>query len=128
MAVSPAALEQENTALRVRVDRQATRIEQLEELIRSYRHRQFGASSEQTPAQARLFDEGSSDDEGAVEEPLAVKGHARTRPGRRRLSGDLRRVDVIHDLSAAEKVCADHGCELTPLGEETREQLVFTPA
>lgn len=128
MAASPAALEQENATLRAEVGRQATRISQLEELIRSFRHRQFGASSEQTPAeQARLFDEGS-DEEDAPEQRVVVKAHARTRQGRRPLSKDLPRVDVIHDLSEAEKVCAEHGCALTPMGEDTSEQLEFEPA
>lgn len=137
MAKSTSALLEENVTLRSRVDQQATtidqkdrRIQHLEELIRALRHRQFGSSSEQTPPeQERLFDQGADLEEvPAAAEPIAVKGHQRARRGRPRLSDDLPRVDVIHDLTEAEKVCAEHGCALTPMGEEASEQLEFKPA
>ncbi len=125
---SQAALREENEQLHETVDHQKTHIQQLEELIRILRHRQFGASSEQTPPeQVRLFDE----TDGPVEEeaPVPVSGHTRRKSkGRPRLSDDLPRVEVIHDLTQQEKICSEHGCELTPIGEETSEQLEFIPA
>jgi transposase len=126
---SSAQLREENVRLITLVDDQNTRIQQLEELIRTLRHRQFGASSEQVPAeQERLFDEVQAAVE-AEPEATAVRGHTRRRShGRPRLSDDLPRVEVIHDLSEAEKICTEHGCALTPIGEQTSEQLEFIPA
>ncbi len=133
---SQAVLQKENEALlslvddqQVTLSQQNTQIKRLEELIRILRHHQFGAASEKTPPeQARLFDE--TDD--PVEEeasPIPVSGHTRRKSkGRPRLPDDLPRVEVIHDLTDEEKVCSEHGCALTPIGEETSEQLEFIPA
>ena len=130
---SQAVLREENEQLRDTVDYQKIHILKLEELIRILRHRQFGASSEKTPPeQARLFDETDDAVEDPVEEdasPVPVSGHTRRKnKGRPRLSDDLHRVEVIHDLSDEEKVCTEHGCALTPMGEKTSEQLEFIPA
>ena len=137
MATS-AALQRENDSLRSllsrkddRLEQQTLRIQQLEELIRQFKHREFGATSEQTPAgQAQLFDEDEQDLEPASEagSTVEVKAHTRKSSGRTRLSDDLPRVEIIHDLSDAEKICPEHGCDLTPMGEETSEQLEFIPA
>jgi len=131
MARTAVALQQENQVLRVQLEQKDLRIHQLEALIKKFQHREFGPSSEQTPpGQGRLFDEGEAisaplDDEDASVE---VKAHARKRTRRPRLSDDLPRVDIIHDLSDAEKVCPEHGCDLVPMGEEISEQLQFIPA
>ena len=126
---SQAALREENEQLRDTVDHQKTHIQQLEELIRILRHRQFGASSEQTPPeQSRLFDETDEPVE-AQASSVPVSGHTRHKSnGRPRLSDDLLRVEVIHDLPDEEKICSEHGCALTPIGEQTSEQLEFIPA
>ena len=130
MAETDVTARQENVELRSRVDQQASRIQQLEEIIRLLRHKQFGSSSEQVPPeQDRLFDAGDADDdEPAAAEPIAVSGHQRRRQGRPKLSDDLPRIEVIHDLSDADKVCAEHGCALELIGEQSSEQLEFKPA
>lgn len=125
---SQATLREENEQLRETVNHQKTHIQQLEELIRMLRHHQFGASSEKAPPeQSRLFDE--TDDPVEEQTPVPVSGHTRRKSnGRPRLSDDLPRVEVVHDLSDEEKICSQHGCELTPIGEQTSEQLEFIPA
>ncbi|CAO4835734.1 MAG: hypothetical protein FADNKDHG_01590 [Holosporales bacterium] len=58
-----------------------------------------------------------------VQEPeKAVK-----KPGRRPIPEDYLRVEIIHDLSADEKICSC-GCTLTQFGEEISEQLDVIPA
>ncbi|MEZ5599292.1 MAG: IS66 family transposase [Pseudomonadales bacterium] len=107
------------------------RIRQLEELILTLRHRQFGASSEQiAPGQASLFDEPAAPDEEAAQADatVTVPAHQRQVKRRPRLSPDLPRVDVVHDLPEAEKVCPDHGCALEPMGDAISERLRFIPA
>lgn len=47
--------------------------------------------------------------------------------GRKPISGEYFREDVIHDLSDEEKVCAC-GCKLINIGEEVAEQLEVIPA
>ena len=92
--------------------------------------RQFGPSSEQETKQYYLFDEAES----RVEEPseheapsnTQVKSHTR-RGGRKGLPQDLPRIDIIHDLSDAEKRC-DGGCEKHRTGEVSSEQLGIIPA
>lgn len=106
------------------------RIRQLEELIYTLRHKQFGASSEQAPGQGRLFDEAAPPhvEPTPEDDTIDVKAHQRQAKRRPRLSADLPRVDVIHDLSEAEKICPDHGCTLEPMGEDVSERLRFIPA
>ncbi len=128
---SQAVLRDENEQLRARVDHQQTHIAQLEELIRTLRHRHFGASSEQlAPNQASLFDEA---DAQRGEVPTADEPSPSTRPhrrhnGRPRLSDELPRVEVIYEIEASERICHEHGCALLPMGQETSEQLEFIPA
>ncbi len=136
--VTSAVLQRENQVLRTQLSRKDDqleqkdlRIQQLEELIKKFQHREFGPSSEQTPpGQGRLFDEGEtvSASLDAEDASVEVKAHARKRTRRPRLSDDLPRVEIIHDLSDAEKVCPEHGCDLTPMGEESSEQHEFIPA
>ena len=108
------------------------KITQLEALLYQALHREFSASSEKISAeQARLFDELDRASDEAIEgttDPVQVEGHERKSRGRPRLSADLPRVEVIHDLTDAEKICQEHGCELTPIGEVTSEELEFQPA
>jgi len=124
------ALSAEVDQLRKENETLTRRVQELLEALRLQIHRQYGASSEQTPpAQARLFDEPAEDLEPQTEaaaEPVAQPRRARRRGTR--LSPDLPRVEVIHDLADDEKVCREHGCDLDPMGEEVSEQLEFIPA
>lgn len=133
MAVSGSALQQENATLRAELARKTRRIQDLEELLLKFQHREFGASSEKIPGQAQLFDEAEdgaefSEEDAAAETDVEVKGHTRQRTRRPRLSDDLPRIDIVHDLTDSEKVCPEHGCDLRPMGEEISEQLDFIPA
>lgn len=107
----------------------------LHQLIQAYQEerrlakaRQFGPSSEQEAKQYYLFDEAESSVEEAVENQPAtqVKSHTR-RGGRKPLPKDLPRIDIIHDLSEAEKRC-HCGCEKQRIGEVCSEQLDIIPA
>jgi transposase len=124
------ALSAENDQLRQENETLTRRIQELLEALRLQIHRQYGASSEQTPPdQARLFDEPDEEVEPAAESdagPATRPQRARRRGTR--LSPNLPRVEVVHDLSDEEKICSEHGCELAPMGEETSEQLEFIPA
>ena len=61
-------------------------------------------------------------------ERIAIPAHDRARRGRRKLSTHLPRVEVIHDLSEADKICPVDGSMLERIGEETSEQLEVIPA
>jgi transposase len=126
------SLQREIEDLRDQLARSNARNVQLQELLHQALHREFGASTEKFSAeQARLFDELDGIDDDPVEasvQPTQVEGHERSKRGRPRLSADLPRVEVVHDLSDAEKICSVHDCELTPIGEVTSEELEFQPA
>jgi len=89
------------------------------EQIRHLRAQLFGRKSEKTPVDGGpmplpLFDmpEPTADDE-PVEEQIQVPAHSRKKSGRKPLPAELPRIERIHDLDPAEKICGC-GCELTP--------------
>jgi transposase len=108
----------------------------LEEENRWLKAQLFGRSSEkmpveeQSPDQAWLFNEAEALAKAAESAPqtITIPAHDRTKRGRRKLAADIPRVEVVHDLSAAEKVCPVDGTALERIGEETSEQLDFKPA
>jgi transposase len=112
------------------------RIQQLEELLLSYRHKQFGPSSEANPQQGGLFNEAEvesearSESEDVVDDTATVEvaGHQRRRKPRVSIPTDLPREDILHDLADNEKVCPHDGTALTCIGEQTSEQLDIIPA
>lgn len=100
------------------------------------RAKRFGASSERSDHQYRLFDEAecqaednaSSEEEVADEaETVEVAAHTKRRPKRKPLPKDLPRVDIHHDLTDAEKVCGCCGDQMQQIGEQTSEQLEVIP-
>ncbi len=104
------------------------------EQIRFLRAQLFGRRSEKEPADALarqlpLFDmpEPDPSEDSASEEEVEVSGHSRKKRGRKPLPEDLPRVEVVHDLTDDEKICAC-GCELSRMGEEVSEQLDIVPA
>jgi len=116
---------------------QATELRSLQEQLNLSLHRRFGKTSEKHPGQHELFDEpediieqadeeveSSEDDTDVVE----VSPHQRKTRGRKPLPADLPRVEVIHDLDEAEKVCDIDGHELHKIGEDISEQLEIIPA
>jgi len=111
------------------------KIHYLEEQLRLFKNELFGRRSErrhEAPAddQMPLFgpDGNAVDKDRRVSnDKIAVAAHARNKCGRKALPKDLPRVDIIHDLSEAEKQCAC-GAQLTHFGEEVCEKLDYLPA
>ena len=113
-------------------------IQRLEEIVKLFQRKTFGASSEKSPDQAELFDEPESEstDEGllvalGIKDTESNQEHSETNPkkksGRKPLPKELDRVIVEHDLSDEEKTC-DCGCQKTHIGDEVSEQLDIIPA
>jgi transposase len=95
--------------------------------------RRYAASSEKIPAeQLRLFDEAELDIEAYPSEPeddsVTVPEHKRRKRGRKKLPDTLPRVDVVYDLSEADRICPHDGRILAEIGEEVSEQLDIIPA
>lgn len=112
----------------------------IEQLVLA-RHRQFGASSEQMPGQARLFDEAEALAQSSTEAEDIAPVPPQTQPSdqgkdssskktargkRGPLPADLPRVDVIHDVAEAERTCAC-GTAMVEIGEDVSEQLDIVP-
>lgn len=104
------------------------------EQIRHLRAQLFGRKSEKTPVEGGpvplpLFDmpEPTADEDEPVAEQIQVPAHSRKKSGRKPLPADLPRIERLHDLDPAEKICAC-GCELSRIGEEVSEQLDIVPA
>jgi transposase len=102
------------------------------EQIRHLRAQLFGRTSEKIkhegdPQPLPLFDMPESVGNDNVEEEIHVPAHNRKKRGRKPLPEELPRVEVIHDIDEADKVC---GCgrELSRIGEEVSEQLDIVPA
>ena len=111
------------------------RIALLTEENRWLKQQLFGPSSEKhrsedvSPDQGRLvFNEVEALAPDSVPATVAIPAHARKKGGRKRIPAALPRVEVVHDLPAAEKVCAHDGTPLERIGEETAEQLDYVPA
>lgn len=110
-------------------------IAELEGRVRLLQAMLYGPASEkrkvpETESQQHLlFDEAETLVEAVPESAATVQvpAHERKRPGRRPLPADLPRVEVVHDLPEAEKVCAC-GCALTRIGEVVCEKLDKIPA
>jgi len=113
--------------------REAT-IVALHEQIRLLLARRFAASSERVAdGQLGLFNEAEelaqATEEADEEDAVAVAGHRRRRRGKRRLLPEhLPRIDIVHELPEAERVCPHDGAVLEAFGEEASEQLDVVPA
>jgi len=105
------------------------------------RQRMFGASSEQLSAQSRLFDEAEvlaqTSTEAQDAAPIAAAASASApdthkpgvKPGRGKrapLAAGLPRVDVLHDVPEADRICAC-GTPMVEIGEDVSEQLDIVP-
>lgn len=115
------------------------RIRLLEEALRIMRADKYGASREklgQAPGQRGLFNEAEATlevTEAAGVEPTLTATPLReakasaTPPGRKALAAHLPRIEVRHELPAAERICGC-GAALQEIGAETAEQLDYIPA
>lgn len=112
-------------------------IDYLYEQIVLSRHRMFGASSEQSTDQARLFDEAEllagmpetqDTDHAQTQEPASHADTKKAKPRGKRapLPAELPRLDIVHELPPAERLCAC-GTPMIEIGEEVSEQLDIVP-
>ena len=101
--------------------------------IRLAKHKQFGASSEQTDiAQLSIFNEAEANADMALPEPkiTEVKAHYRkqTRLTTDKLPGDLPVEIIEHVLADGECLCPECSSQMHTMGKETREELKIIPA
>jgi len=120
----------ENRSLQKKIDSLHTLITIYETERRLAAARQFAPSSEKQQ-QLALFDEaerGADTPEETEIEPTTseVQAHQR-RGGRNTLPANLPRVEIIHDLTDAEKRCTC-GCIKEHISEDILEQLDIIPA
>ena len=114
------------------IQQKDSRIQILEDYIRTLKQKQFGSSSEKLEViQEDLFVDADQVDEsetvvGDAADSITVAEHKRTSQ-RASIPNDLPRVDVIHDLSDAEKFCPHDGTALKCIGDETHDQLDIIP-
>ena len=108
----------------------------LREQILLMKSKIFGRKSEKLSGdeflQQILFDEPAGvvedeDEQEQDEQTIEVPAHTRRKSGRKPLPENLPRVDVEHDLSEEEKVCAC-GCIMDRIGQEASEKLDIIPA
>lgn len=126
-------LQSEKQTLAEKLENQETLINALYEKMHLLKHWRFGKSAERycDPVfQGRLFDEAepaeNTPEIEAAEAEIAVPAHKRKKGGRKSLPENLPRVEMIHDLSESEKLCAC-GCELAHIGDERTEQFDIIP-
>jgi len=126
--------EQAILLLRQQEERYQSQIEYLEEQLRLLKNELFGRKSEKPIRQDRdqipLFNSPGAEaeqDADPAEETVVVPSHSRRKSGRKPLPEDLPRVEVIHDLSEAEKMCAC-GHLMSRFGQEVCEKLDYVPA
>ncbi|MCF6226791.1 MAG: IS66 family transposase [Xanthomonadales bacterium] len=107
-----------------------TQILTLQEQLNLALARRYAASSEKiNPNQYRLFDEAETDQELPPEDAeVIVPAHTRKKGGRKKLPKTLPRVEVVYELSTAERICPHDGATLAEIGEVTSEQLDIVPA
>ena len=117
------------------------RILELYEQVRLSRRRMFGPRSEAHPGQGWLFDEAEALIEAAPEAsdtavlpPVAAPSDdtpadtakKKARGKRKPLSAALPRIDIIHELPEAERLCAC-GTPMVEIGQDVSEQLDIVP-
>ena len=115
----------------LQIEQKDQRIQLLEEMVKTLRHKQFGASSEKTSVdQINLFNEteAESDEQLVANDDVVVPTHTRKKQKRVSIPVDIPREEIVHDLADSEKVCPHDGTQLKCIGEETSEQLDIIPA
>lgn len=105
--------------------------ELLREQVRLLYARIFGKKSEKgqldsAAVQLPLFDMPEPEAEPEKKE-VDVPAHTREKAGRKKLPENLPRVEVVHDISEEEKICAC-GCIMSRIGEDVSEKLDIIPA
>jgi transposase len=123
---------QENSELKEILVLKNQRIQALEELLANLKKRHFGTSSEKGgPQQLDLFNEAEvivEQTTEVIEPTTTIASHQRRKNKRVSIPAELPRIEVIHDLADAEKICPHDQAELKRIGSETHEQLDIIPA
>ena len=128
------ALAHTNTQLLAENQRIKTQVLLLQERLNIALAQRYAASSEKcSPDQIRLFDEAEVDaptDDGADESatPISIAEHTRQTRGRKPLPEHLPRIEVLHELPEAERVCPHDGAVLKAISDVISEQLDIIPA
>ncbi len=117
---------------RLQAEKYQSHIDHLEEQLQLLRNELFGRKSEKSTApdhnQIPLFAQPASEPVlDAAAEPVEVTVHRRKKRGRKPLPAHLPRIDVIHDLSDTEKMCAC-GHQMERIGQDECEKLDYVPA
>lgn len=126
-------------ALVARLASREERVQLLEQENRWLKAQLFGRSSERAVPEAPvdpnapqgwLFNEAEALAKAAAAAPesVTIPAHTRKPRGRKPLPAALPRVEVVHDVADADKVCPVDGTLLQRIGEETSEQLDYVPA
>ena len=126
------------------------KVQRIYEQITLARRRLFGASSETSSAQSRLFDEAdvlaadadaagdhaswdaaklAADDAGADGSSAGKSAQSSSKPARGKrlpLPADLPRVDVIHEIPESQRLCPC-GTPMVEIGADISEQLDIVP-
>ncbi len=103
-------------------------ISHLKEVVRLFKSKQFGPSSEKFTGQPCLFNEAEVEVAVAEEASSPVNGHNRKRPKRRPLPDKLPRIDHIYEIPESERTCECCNVIMKEIGEATSEQLDIVPA
>jgi transposase len=127
-------LHQQEENFQTQQEKYQAQIDYLEEQLRLLRNELFGRKSEKPPRedhdQIPLFGKQAEvldDVPEPEEEGVVIPSHSRRKRGRKPLPDHLPRVDVIHDLSDDEKMCAC-GHVMSCIGQEQCEKLDYIPA
>lgn len=127
-------MKQQHTVQQVTIEQLRGYIQHLEEFIRNGRCKEFGSSSEKLmELPPSLFDEaeGGSATEvsGALEAPPVAAGPVPAKARKAfRIPESFPRVEIVHDLPEAEKICPHDGTALKHIDSEIHEQLDLIPA
>ncbi|MEP7702914.1 IS66 family transposase [Paraglaciecola sp. 25GB23A] len=123
------ALQEMVVALRAQNDDLIAKNQRLSDMFRLAQQKRFGNSSESYPGQGELFNEAEELVEQTVEDD---EEEARTSPRkkakREKISADIPRERVVHDIADEDKFCDCCHHALHQIGEDTNEKLEFIPA
>src|ERR1700730_17128126 len=134
-----AALLVENSDLRARIEAREQRIRLLEEALRALKANTYGPSRERlsvAAGQVELFNEIEATLEvteavGVEPElkatPLREEKPSTGKPARAKPAARLPRVEILHELSVAERQCVCGGV-LAEIGADLSEQIDYVPA
>ena len=127
-------LQNQQEYFQIQEEKYQSRIDYLEEQLRLLRNELFGRKSEKPPRQDQdqipLFGEPEqqkeADSSEQEEKTVDIPAHRRKKGGRKPLPEHLPRVEVIHDISDEEKMCAC-GHMMSCFGQEICEKLDYIP-